>query len=197
MKKIYLLIVFICSVYLSQAQSHLFVKAGAAYSNIFIVNDDNSQSRFRLGPQIGVLYTYKFPNNWNIRMELLYSDKGRKIPVAQNPNARFRLNYLNLPLLAGYQIKKFTVELGPEIGYMMSFYQRYDGVDRKITDFFDKFELAATIGITYTIVDQLLINLRYSRGLTSIVEVDIPDPSNPSSAWYNHSFQLSFALRIF
>ncbi len=200
MKNILLILVLVLSSISLNAQSHLFVKAGIAYSDIFISNVPNKQASFRFGPEAGLLYLYQLPNTWNLRAELLYSVKGFNATNDQGYKSIRGFGYLNLPLLAGYKVGKFNIELGPELGYVLRETLRSDDPFVSGNAFVeDRFEVGAVVGLSYELTHQFLINLRYSRGLTSVFKVFYSDTGLTISEEnvYNHSFQLSASWRLF
>lgn len=200
MKKFLFITSFIFFSYGLLAQSSLLVKAGMAYSNTLSPDDLFNQTEFKVGVQFGFLYTYHFENNWNLRSELLFTDKGYKISNTQDEEIRYRFFYLNMPLLAGYQYKKFNFEIGTELGYLLTAFYQMGNQNNEIEDFFNKFEIGATAGVSYSITEQLILNFRFSRGITPLLEVTATDTGSGvirKERLYNHAIQLSVAFRIF
>lgn len=201
MKKLLVLSLLVIFSYQLHAQSQLFVKAGVTYSNITETDFFTpNQTKFKPGAQFGLLYSYQLKSNFNIRTELLFSDKGFKVSNAQNTDTRFRLFYINMPLLTGYQHGKFNFEIGPELGYLLTAFYQIGDQSNDVGGLFDKFELGVTAGISYMIIDKLLINFRYSRGLIPVAEFFVIDDTGFNSRQekvYNQSFQLSMGWLLF
>ncbi len=200
MKKVLVIISILFCSYKLQAQSNLFIKGGLANSDIIFANTTNKEYSNKFGPQVGMIYSYKIHSRWNVRAELLYTVKGNRFNGSRGTGQIINLYFLNLPLLAGYNIGKFNVELGPEFGYLLNASFQDNGQFSDAKELFnEKFELAASLGISYEAFDRLLLNVRYSRGLTRIGEVYGFDSGSTISPMnlYSHSFQLSAAFRIF
>lgn len=200
MKNLTVIIAILLFSFSLQAQNHLFVKAGTAYSDVFVSTVPNEKRNFKFGPQVGVLYFYQFPNKWNVRAELLYSIKGFKSLNFQGTESIHRFDYLNMPLLIGYQIGKFNFEMGPELGYVLFEFLKSDDQYANVGAVVEnRFEIGVVTGISYELLDQLLLNFRFSQGLTSIFNVFYTDTGIGGSEEkvYNQSFQLSVALKLF
>jgi hypothetical protein len=92
-----------------------------------------------------------------------------------------KLDYLEVPVLFQYHLKKFTFELGPGIGYLIRS-REYDAIGEiEPRTPFQRYELSASAGISYAFMKRLEINWRYSNSLLPIRVF-----SNPSvSAIYN------------
>lgn len=181
-----ILTLFLLTTSVLQAQNHFFVKAGAAYSNVF--DYGIASYGFEPGAQLGCLYTHDFKNNFNVRTELLYSGQFLNNSVNENTRARKRLHYLSLPVLVGYSINKVNIELGPEVFYMLNHAQSPN-----------KLEFGAAAGISYAISERFLLNARSSFSWTTIDYYLVSDDGNliNNSSIRNFSLQFSVAYRLF
>lgn len=120
----------------------------------------------------GAFVTAKINEKWSASFEMLYVQKGSKHNA--NPEAGdftfylMKLEYLEVPILFQYHLKKFTFELGPGIGYLIrsqefDFYGPFPPAAP-----FQKYEASASIGVSYTFFKRLGINWRYTNSILPI-----------------------------
>lgn len=106
------------------------------------------------------------------------------------------MNYLNIPVLAKYYITDaFSVEAGPQIGFLLSAKSR--GED--IKDLFKSTDYGLNLGIGYDFTENFALGVRYTIGLSDIADVpdDIQDyPFVYNASFKNSNFALSLAYKI-
>jgi hypothetical protein len=80
------------------------------------------------------------------------------------------LHYLNLPVMLQYKLKeRLTLELGPEIGYLIGQKQVVSNISTQRPSPFTKdFDMAINLGVGYEPVNRVLLNLRYNFGIFDI-----------------------------
>lgn len=79
------------------------------------------------------------------------------------------LSYINLPLMGKYYVTKgFSVEAGPQIGYLIG--ADFEGTNVK--DNYKKLDFGANIGVGYKLENGLNFGARYNLGLTNINNVN-------------------------
>lgn len=182
-----ILTLFLLNITSLNAQSHLFVKAGTAYSNVFRFNglDVNSSA---YGVQMGFQYHHSIQNNFNLKAELLYSGQFPNSSTKTEQRTKLKLHYFSLPLLAYYKFYKFDIELGPELYYMLN-----------MPATSEVFNYGGAIGFSYNPLDQISLNLRYSLGLKWISHTFISDDGDQihHSNFLISCLQLSLAYRLF
>ena len=98
------------------------IKGGVNFSNFFI--DDVSDNNAKAGLNLGLFAKLPVSNGVSIQPELLYSSKGAKVSY-NNPllggEYRFNLNYLELPVLAVFNLgKNFNIHAGGYAAYLTS-----------------------------------------------------------------------------
>lgn len=178
MKKIYsclLLIFFILFSNLSYSQVSFGVKSGI---NIATTKGLIAFPKNRVGCYGGAFAKIPLRNKFFLHPELLYSSKGfgvNQTNPLNAPNATYRLNYLNLPILLGYEIdRKTSAFFGPELGYLISVHQvyRHDENFNVSKDFPPKFDVGMGIGLNYKLVKNIGIELRYIYGFNTLYDVD-------------------------
>lgn len=149
------------------------VKGGFNMSNLYSndANDDNVLYGFNAG----VYATLPISDFIAIQPEILFTTKGAELDYNNafaTGNAKFRLNYIEVPLLVRVNItKNFNVHAGGYASYLVSSKVTGDGdinFDQEInTDDLNKFDagLSAGVGVDFNPVS---IGLRYNYGLTTV-----------------------------
>jgi len=175
----------------ANAQSTRFgVKGGLNISNFTGYDEDvKSLAGFHVGGFAEIKVSKKFA----IQPEFLFSTQGTTIEGYDgNSNNNVKLNYLNIPVLAKYYITDaFSVEAGPQIGFLLSAKSR--GED--IKDLFKTSDFGLNLGLGYDFMEDFSIGLRYTIGLSDIA--DVSDEYQDYPDFYNTSFKNSnFALSL-
>ncbi|MFH6997154.1 porin family protein [Flavobacterium sp. FlaQc-57] len=149
------------------------VKGGFNMSNLYSndANDDNVLYGFNAG----VYATLPISDFIAIQPEILFTTKGAELDYNNafaTGNAKFRLNYIEVPLLVRVNItKNFNVHAGGYASYLVSSKVTGDGdisFDQEInTDDLNKFDagLSAGVGVDF---NPISIGLRYNYGLTTV-----------------------------
>ncbi|MGQ7946614.1 porin family protein [Flavobacterium sp. WC2509] len=132
----------------------------------------------------GVLSEIPISDKFSFQPELMYSGQGYSF----NHNT-IALSYLNIPLMGKYYLTKgFSVEAGPQIGFLLS--AKNEKTDVK--DSFKTFDFGVNFGLGYKLDNGLNFGVRYNLGLT-----DINDLPNSSSNNKNGVFQISVGYFFF
>jgi hypothetical protein len=149
------------------------VKGGFNMSNLY--NDDADDENILYGFNAGVYATLPISDFIAIQPEILFTTKGSELEynnAITTGNTKFRLNYIEVPLLVRVNItKNFNVHAGGYASYLVSSKVTGDGdfdFDEDIdTDDLNKFDagLSAGVGVDFSPVS---IGLRYNYGLTTI-----------------------------
>lgn len=170
-----LLLFFILFSNLSYSQVSFGMKSGI---NIATTKNLIAFPKNRVGWYGGGFAIIPIRNKFFLQPELLYSSKGfgvNQTNPLNAPNATYRLNYLNLPILLGHKIdRKTSVFFGPELGYLISVHQVYrhdDNVDVS-KDFPPKFDVGMNVGLNYKLMKNIGIELRYNYGFNTLYDVD-------------------------
>jgi hypothetical protein len=130
MKKILLsLFVIAVSSYAVKAQVAVMPKAGVT---IFTMSSEDEKIVHATGYQLGAAFGLPVTKAFSIQPELLYTQKGYRREDGHNTQyyraITFRLNYLELPVMAKYSFRikslKAYVNAGPSVGYAL--YGRFD-----------------------------------------------------------------------
>lgn len=115
-----------------------------------------------VGFQVGGFAEIKVIERLSIQPEVLFSTQGAKL---DDLDIDSKLNYINIPVLAKFYVtKQFTVEAGPQIGFLVS--AKNDGHDAK--DGFKSVDTGFNFGAGYNFTENVSVGLRYTVGLSNI-----------------------------
>ena len=156
----------------------------------------------KMGISTGIAIQRKLKNNWTAGFELLYTQKGsrkRVDPEDLNPEIFIlKFNYLEMPLLATYEVGHFNFFGGPSIGYLIGG-KRDTGLGFKELDKDEvyKTEIGLKMGVAYSFNENLAFQLAHSSSMLRI--------GNPylggvyvfsRNGLYNRLFTVSLAYSI-
>nr|WP_294789115.1 porin family protein [uncultured Flavobacterium sp.] len=193
MKKIVLSAIAIMAFAFTNAQSTRFgVKGGLNLSTVVGGDVDNTKSL--VGFHVGGLAEIHVVEKFYIQPEILFSAQGTKADGGLGGDATFKLNYLNIPVVAKYYIvdKKFNVEAGPQLGVLLS--AKVEGED--IKDYTRSVDFGFNVGAAYSFTDNLSIGLRYTIGLSPLSDEDIDNTDDYYDSAKNSNLQLSLAYKF-
>jgi hypothetical protein len=161
MKKIIFAAIAVMAFGFTNAQKARFgVKGGLNISNFSA--DYNTDAL--VGFQLGGFAEIKVIDKLVIQPELLFSAQGAKYSFDRR-DYNIRLNYFNIPVLAKYYItKEFTVEAGPQLGFLVS--ATNDGTN--VNGDYKTIDAGFNLGAGYNFNDNLSLGLRYTIGLSGI-----------------------------
>ena len=170
MKKIILAAIAVMAFGFTNAQETRFgIKGGVNLSTLTGEYEDDTKSL--VGFTVGGFAEIKVIERLSIQPELLYSAQGAKFEDAFGKYDA-KLNYLNIPVLAKFYItKQFTVEAGPQIGFLLS--AKIDGEDAK--DFYKSADFGFNFGACYNFTDNFSAGIRYTVGLSGVYDNDNDD----------------------
>ncbi|MBX2971355.1 MAG: PorT family protein [Cyclobacteriaceae bacterium] len=204
MKRITLVLVILCSAYLSFAQLSGGAKAGINLASMYFKSDDQTETTdMVIGFQLGGYLNYKISETFIFQPELVFSRLGGK-ESEYDPNSQeeidvqFKLNYLAVPLNFKFQVNEnFGLLVGPQIGFMVGAKAKVDffgsSVEVDVKDQFKGIDFGGNIGLSYTI-NKLGFDARYYLGFSNIgdFDEDIGD-----GKIMNRAIQLSVYYQLF
>lgn len=168
MKQLLLLIFGMCilSTFSLNAQVTSGFKAGVNFADLggFTFSNDGSSAAntvesgldgMRTGYFVGFLVDIPLTEKLSFVPEFMFSQQGKNLES-------FRLDYLNLPLGLKYNIDKFYVSAGPQVGVKVW--------DPDKSGIFSNFEASAFGGLGYIFDSNIFIEARYTYGLTDIFQ---------------------------
>lgn len=132
----------------------------------------------------GGMVNARFNNRNSFQFEILYSQKGsqQKADTLANDTTfnRLALDYLEVPFIFRRNLKinvhkKNTNRLAFEIGPSVGFLSRIKSIDNGYPGYiepgrFRKLELALHIGMSYTLLENFMFNVRYSNSIIPVIK---------------------------
>ena len=159
-----LLIVLLFAATTSFGQIRFGLTAGANFANL-TGDDAGDNNAMKIGVHGGLLVDLGINDNFMIEGGVLYSMKGTQ--DADESDAKLNLNYLEIPILAKYQLESgLNFFLGPYIGFLMSATVEPGGTD--IKDATESTDVGLKVGLGYQLESGLGFNAHYEMGLTSV-----------------------------
>ncbi|QAA80595.1 PorT family protein [Aequorivita sp. H23M31] len=159
-------------------------------------SDVNTITAFHVGGLMEIALSERFA----LQPELVYSGQGAKVnrsasreDVIINANAKIKLDYLNIPLLAKYYIfNGFSLEAGPQIGFLLRantetdlqiqgdlppelleiVYAEFEAGSGDIKDRCETLDISLGAGLSYKLENNIFFGVRYNLGLTNIYKDD-------------------------
>ena len=167
MKKLFTITMALVAFTISAQNVTFGAKAGLNFASM--VGDDAEGLDGRTSFHLGATAEIEISESFSIQPELLYSGQG----YSYN-DATAKVDYINLPVMAKFYVADgFSVEAGPQIGFLASAKADVGGVSVDIKDELKSTDFAFNIGAGYKVSSVLNLGLRYSMGLT-----DVEDDSN-------------------
>jgi len=177
MRKIILATVLTVGILLSaNAQKIEFgIKAGVNFASLSGDGGDGFDGRTSF--HIGGILNYEISEKFAIQPELLYSAQGATFDdifddnfVDEGDDATFRLDYINIPVLADYTFAEgFSAQLGPQFGFNVNSEVEFNG-DTEDADGFETFDIGIAGGFQYILEQGVFFQARYALGLKDIAQ---------------------------
>lgn len=165
------------------------VRVGGNLSNLHYTDggDISESDDSKIGPLFGLYLTAMFSDQFGIQPELVYSAMGSK-----DGDAKLKLNYIALPVLARYQVaEQFHILLGPQIGFIASAKYAEGDEDEDIKEDVESLDVSGVIGVGADF-DRFNVGVRYALGFTSMF-----DSAEGDIKVKNRALQLVLGYRLF
>ena len=198
MKKALLFVIALATFSIANAQDISYgLKAGLNYSN-WSFSNDGPEFDSRLSFHVGGVVEFGLSEKFAVQPELLYSSVGAKMDYSSSPTRVasddylvYALDYLSIPVMAKYYVAEgFSLEVGPQIGILLSAKIKYDGESEDVKELFKSTDFGAGIGAGYKMENGLFINARYVLGLSNVLE-------DSGDEWgKNNAFQFSLGYKF-
>lgn len=161
----------------------------------FIAGDGTDNFDSKMSFHIGLVSEIPISDKFSFQPELIYSAQGDKETV-DGMDIKYKLDYLNLPLLAKYYISEgFSLEAGPQIGLLLSSKAEGGGISIDLKDMMKNVDFALGFGLGYKLENGINFSGRYNLGLSNIVEKNGSilgeQITSDNSKNHNEVFQLS------
>jgi hypothetical protein len=201
MKKFIVIVVLILFSFRTEAQDKPLSKSDISFglkgglNFALITGDDTDNFDGRAAFHIGGIVEVPISEKFSFQPEILYSSQGDKM-TEEGMDISFKLDYLNLPLIAKYYLTEgFSLEAGPQIGFLLSSKVEAEGISIDIKDVMKGIDFGLNFGVGYKLENNLFFGARYNLGVANIVEnngsiLDVEiDAGNTKN--HNEVFQLS------
>lgn len=167
MKKVFLVFAIVTLGFTVNAQEVTFgVKAGLNLASI--AGDDTDGLDSRTSFHVGGVAEISISEKFSVQPELLYSAQGAKESF-EGIDIEVNLDYINLPIIAKYYVSEgFSLEAGPQVGFLMSAKAKAEGQSEDLKDFVKGIDFGLNFGVGYKLDSGLNFGARYNLGLSNI-----------------------------
>jgi hypothetical protein len=168
------------------------VKAGLNVSSIYNIDEDGVDSNSFIGFHVGFFGEFMVSDKFAIQPELLYSTQGVELEFL-GEKGDLKLDYINIPVLGKYYVSDaFSLEAGPQIGFLISAETNSGGVTEDVKDELKSTDVSLAFGANYDISKNFMIGARYNIGLTRLQENLSPGEKD----FKNSVFQISLGYKF-
>lgn len=192
---------------LSNGQTSWNVKTGITVNNfIFSGNPDSFVKQFTdgyenlVGFNIAMGAQMPISDRLSFKPELQFITRGgTQSSYPSGGEEKYKLNYLDLPLLLSLGWKKISVDFGPSIGLLLSSKVKSDSGSGDADYLFkNSFDLGLTAGVNFNVTEKFQIVGRYYKGLAEVAKLVYADNNNNKSEiiYQNSTIQIGVAYRI-
>lgn len=153
----------------SSAQVTYGPKLGLNFSKITFSSNQHKGS-FKAGAFFGGYLNYAVNNNFSVQPELYYSMEGGKDKSnLSSSSGVINSGFLHLPVLLKYTAASgFFGEAGPQLGFLLSNKEKWNGTKVDIKEYYKSIEFRFPIGVGYKFSNAVSADLRYSAGFSAI-----------------------------
>lgn len=163
------------------------IKSGTNLSTLIteskiLQEDDHIASRW--GYTGGGFINYRFSRRFMLSFDLLFSGKGFKADLIPGiTDAKFRLNYLDLPVLANFYVYKgLALKVGLQPSILLNANVKGKLIKKQpVHSRIRSYDCAVPLGISYDFTDRLILDIRYTMGGYGVLKnLDINNLNNNS-----------------
>ena len=195
MKTKFLIIAALLSASLSLAQSFDFYVIGGITINQ--IDGDRIGGYNKLGEMFGAGIKRKFSERQNITLELDYIQKGkRSIDAVESNDYSTILHYIDLPIIAHYQIRKYTLDAGISLATLIHYKFLYnDALNETPTYTPNHFDIDYVFGVSYLASEKWSLSLRLTQSIIAMGD-RIPSDTYRANWWTNPGAMYNRSLSI-
>lgn len=193
MKKLLVLLLILISVSINAQRFQGGLMGGFNVSQI----DGDNWAGYNKAGLVGGAYVFTdFTERWGAQLEIRYTSKGSATPKSYYPKIKFRLQYIEIPLLAKFEvINNLDLQAGASFGYLFSA-ARNDGDGYvKFEEVPNRMEIAICTGLNYSFFERFDVNLRYSYSVFPVFS-KYTGATYGTGAWYNNVITFGIYFRI-
>ncbi len=162
----------------AQANSDLVqwgIKGGLTLSSI---SGDNFESPdYRTGFYAGLTAELPFTERFSLQPELLYAQQGFKIADNSFGSAKYKLDYITIPILFKYYlVQGLNIQAGPQIGFNINDEIEYksdwgsSNINNNEYSQVEDLDFGIIAGLEYKFYNGLFINANYTYGFTKLIK---------------------------
>jgi opacity protein-like surface antigen len=192
---------------LSNGQTSWNVKTGVTVNNfIFSGNPDSYVKQFKdgyenlVGFHIALGAQIPIADRLSFKPELQFITRGgTQSSYPSGGEEKYKLNYLDLPLLVSLGWKKISVDFGPSVGLLLSSKVKSDSGSGDADYLFkDSFDFGLSAGVNFDITEKLQIVGRYYKGLAEVAKLVLADNNNNKSeiVYQNSTIQIGLSYKL-
>lgn len=139
------------------------IKGGINFAELW-GQDALPESDRKVGYSLGLYASYKISKDWKIQPEAIWSLQGEN----SKESGRYKISYLNVPIMFKWTRKNFYTEVGPQFGFL-TINTSKSVPDSLRLENFETFDFSLNAGFGYNFLEDWSVGLRYVQGLTNIV----------------------------
>jgi hypothetical protein len=140
------------------------IKAGMNFAELW-GKDALPESDRKVGYSFGIYASYKISKGLKLQPEVIWSLQGE----SSKESGRYKISYVNIPVMLKWSEGKFYYELGPQLGVLTINTAKSVPDELKLENF-ETFDFSVNAGLGYRLAEDWTIGIRYSQGLTNIVK---------------------------
>lgn len=163
-----LLIVFSFTVKSQDFKSKLILGVNACQ-----VDGDQNGGYNKFGPRFGFGISYPISDKMDFGFEMLFSHKGSQTKQDKdNPGLaiiKYRYNYIELPLIASYNFKQWSLHAGLAPAYLINA-RADEGGGFVDMENIKKVDFLSNFGASYKLSDKVAVEARSQYSITSILK---------------------------
>jgi hypothetical protein len=164
--------------------------------NVSQIDGDNFPGYNKAGLVGGAFVITEFKEKWGAQMEIRYAAKGSAAPKYYSYVRKYRLQYIEVPLLAQYEpVNKLKTQFGLTFGYLFNAAQSDGDGYEKFEEIPSRGEIAVSAGICYALTKHLDISARFSYSVLPVFS-NYTGSTWGTGAWYNNVLTFAFYYRI-
>uniref|UniRef100_UPI004047F2C1 porin family protein n=1 Tax=Roseivirga sp. TaxID=1964215 RepID=UPI004047F2C1 len=158
------------------------IKAGINFAELW-GKDALPESDRKVGYSFGGYASYKISKGLKLQPEVIWSLQGEN----SKDSGRYKISYVNIPVMLKWKQGKFYYELGPQLGLLTINTAKSVPNELKLENF-ETFDFTVNAGIGYNLAEDWTIGIRYCQGITNI---------SSGRDLKNSVFYLGLAFRLF
>ncbi len=196
MKKLFLCAAIAVFAFINLNAQEVKFGAKAGLNLASIVGDEADDFDGKTSFHFGVVAEIMISEKFSVQPELLYSAQGAEITYEddfEKEEVTIKLDYINIPIMAKYYVAEgFSVEAGPQIGFLMNSEAEFDYTDKEDPEFSESgtedlkddiksIDFGFNLGVGYKMDSGLNFGARYNLGLSDLWDIDTGGIKNQNS----------------